>query len=206
MKHKKLLYWVAGAVLLVAGFGLWHARQQQRQTGWHITVYYTAVESYHHQPVQKVYGCSLRDCEHGNAFLGAYPGDFVDAVKQEGTGRITSGKYAGKYLNWSYDAGYWLDDIPADTHGNALEPYVSAAADKSVLPQSTRVVIANCGTTDVDAKVCAKLKRATFIIRDEFTPGLGGKKHLDVYIGEENQDNFEDSPAYTDLQNATIKL
>ena len=73
---------------------------------WRLTTYYTAVEQYHHgQPVE-VTGCSSQDCDHGHDDLGSYPDDFVSAVKDEGTGRITSGPHAGRYMNWSYDVGY----------------------------------------------------------------------------------------------------
>ncbi len=36
-------------------------------------------------------GCPELDCEHGDDPLGRYPRDFVGAVRDEGTGRITSG-------------------------------------------------------------------------------------------------------------------
>src|SRR5262245_44198167 len=56
---------------------------------WQLTVYYTAVERYHGGAPQAVIGCLVLDCEHGGRYLGTYPSDFVQAVKDEGTGRIT---------------------------------------------------------------------------------------------------------------------
>lgn len=208
MNRRKFTVLVITGVLALVG--LFAGRQiiQNKRFGhdWHITVYYTVVESYHHQAMENVYGCPTQQCEKGDTLLGQYPRDFISAVKQEGTGRITSGEHAGAYLNWSYDVGFWLDNVAADTHGNNLKPYVSAAADASVLKQSTQFIITSCGTTDTSAVVCDKFKSSHFIIRDEFTPGLGGKKHIDIYIGEEDQPNFEDSQAYTDLTNATIRV
>jgi len=93
--------------------------------GWQVTVYYTAVESFHSGPSVPVRGCPVIDCENGNDLLGNFPQSFAKAVKDEGTGRTAS----GRYLNWSYDKGYWLDSEPRDSFGKPLKPFVSAAAD-----------------------------------------------------------------------------
>jgi hypothetical protein len=177
-----------------------------RSTGWTVTVYYTAVEKYHSGPPTRVTGCPRIDCQHGNADLGTYPADFVTAVHDEGTG-LTG---AGKYLNWSFDTGYWLDDAPRDTAGRHLRPFESAAADPGVLAAATRFTITDCGHTDdgsaLPADVCAKLRAAHWTITDEFTPGLGGERHVDAYIGEETGPGFIESPWYTTLKGATFDL
>jgi hypothetical protein len=174
--------------------------------GWEVTVYYTAVEAYHHGEPERVTGCSRLDCAHGGDDLGSYPADFVAAVKSEGTGRTA----AGRYLNWSYDVGYWLDTAPRDTDGDPLEPYVSAAADPGVLRHGTRFRIAGCGRQDdgsaPPAAVCATLREADWRIDDEFTPGLGGRKHVDAYVGPETGPDFTDSDLYLTLTGATLRL
>jgi hypothetical protein len=174
--------------------------------GWEITVYYTAVEAYHDGEPERVTGCSRLDCAHGRDDLGSYPADFVAAVKSEGTGRTAT----GRYLNWSYDVGYWLDTAPRDTDGDPLEPYVSAAADPEVLRHGTRFRIAGCGHQDdgsaPPAAVCATLRAAAWRIDDEFTPGLGGRKHVDAYIGPETGPDFTDSDRYLTLTGATLRL
>jgi hypothetical protein len=174
--------------------------------GWTVTVYYTAVEKYHSGKPAWVTGCPRIDCQHGNADLGTYPEDFVTAVKDEGTG-ITA---AGRYLNWSFDTGYWLDDAARDTAGRPLRPFESAAADAAVLAAGTRFTIADCGRADdgsaVPAQVCGKLRDARWVISDEFTPGLGGERHIDVYIGEETGPGFTDGPWYTTLERATLHI
>lgn len=203
----KAMRWaLAATTCVIALFGWWYIRQRNLETNWHITVYYTAVERFHHGKPEAIFGCIRQECDHDNEPLGEYPQDFVAAVEQEGAGRITSGEHAGAYLNWSYDVGFWLDTLPADTHGQTLKPYVSAAADGAVLPQGTHVRVVHCGTSEVDASVCRKLTNAHLIINDEFTPGLGGAKHLDVYIGEEDREDFEQSASYTDLKNAAIQI
>jgi hypothetical protein len=173
--------------------------------GWEVTVYYTAVEAYHHGAKMRVRGCPKLDCEHGRADLGSYPKDFVQAVKDEGTGRTS----AGEYLNWSYDTGYWLDTTTRDSYGHPLKPFVSAAADPGVLARGTRFTIADCGTRDDGStpsdKVCAALRQATWLVTDEFTPGLGGSRHIDAYIGLETGPDFTDSEWYITLTGATLQ-
>nr|WP_232295561.1 hypothetical protein [Parafrankia sp. EUN1f] len=180
--------------------------------GWEITVYYTAVESFHEgTPPTVVRGCRQRECSFGADLLGTFPAGFVQAVHDEGTGRITSAPLTGSMLNWSYDTGFWLDDIPSDTAGRALVPFRSAAADSSTLPAGTTFVIDECGVeedgSEIDPSACEALRRTSWEIRDEFTPGLGGEKHLDLYIGEENIPDFtENSPLYLTGIGARIRV
>lgn len=176
---------------------------------WRVTVYYTAVESYHHDETVKVVGCRTLDCQHGTNELGRYPGDFVAAVREEGTGRITSGPHAGRYLNWSHDIGYWLDDAARDAHGRSLEALRSAAADG--IPDGTRLRMATCGRLDsgdpVPAQVCRTLRGANWEIRDQFTPGFGGDNHIDLYVGEESEPDYTSSAAlYVALTDARFDL
>jgi hypothetical protein len=174
--------------------------------GWEVTVYYTAVAKFHSGDKTKVTGCPKIDCSHGRDELGSYPSDFVEAVKDEGAGKISD----GKYLNWSYDTGYWLDSAARDTAGRKLRPFVSAAADSDVLKAGTQFDIVQCGHDEsgdaIDADVCSRLKKSGWLITDEFTPGLGGNHHVDVYIGEETGPDFTDSPWYTTLQAAVLNV
>ncbi|WP_433795980.1 hypothetical protein [Actinoplanes sp. CA-252034] len=173
---------------------------------WEITVYYTAVEEFHDGAPEQVTGCRTMDCSDGDDALGTYPADFVEAVRDEGTGRTRS----GRYLNWSYDTGYWLDSAPRTSSGGSLVPFVSAAADPGVLPRGTRFTIAGCGSQEdgstAPAAVCSALRDADWTITDEFTPGLGGPKHLDAYIGEETGPGFTDSQWYLTLTGARLRL
>ncbi|WP_238008606.1 hypothetical protein KZZ52_47665 [Dactylosporangium sp. AC04546] len=173
-------------------------------SGWEVTVYYTAVASLHTGRAAAVTGCPTIDCTKGRdqRDLGRFPESFVEAVKDESTGKVAD----GRYLNWSYDTGYWMDTAPRDTAGRPLVPWVSAAADGDVLGQGSRFTILRCGTAGVTAEVCATLKAPTWTIVDEFTPGLGGGKHVDVYIGEETTKNFTDSDLYTTLNGATLAI
>lgn len=177
-----------------------------RSRGWTVTVYYTAVETYHTGQLITVTGCQGLDCAHGTTALGRYPVDFVAAVRAEGTGRTAT----GQYLNWSHDTGFWLDQAPRDSYGRTLRPFESAAADATVLPAGSVFTIVNCGREDdgspVDPRVCARLRQARWTVEDEFTPGLGGSRHVDVYLGEETGPRFTESPWYCTLTGATLRL
>ncbi|GAA3668446.1 hypothetical protein C8D88_102658 [Lentzea atacamensis] len=172
--------------------------------GWRVTVYYTAVERFHSGPAVPVRGCPVIDCEHGDELLGTFPQSFAKAVKDEGTGRTS----AGRYLNWSHDKGYWMDDAPRDAFGRPLRPFVSAAADG--LRHGSRIKLVSCGQTpvgaNVDFAVCQKLVSSSWEITDEFTPGLGGDRHLDLYLGEETGPRFTESPWYTTLSEAVLEI
>jgi hypothetical protein len=176
--------------------------------GWEITVYYTAVESFHTGAATTVRGCLSLQCAHGSAVIGTYPADFVAAVRDEGTGRITSGTHAGAYLNWSVDIGYWLDSAPRDARGQPLQPYRSAAADVSVA-FGTVFFVTGCGTDSgsndpIDAAFCTRLKQAIWVVQDRFSEGTVGQ-HVDLYIGEEDQANFVNtSPKEIDTTGATL--
>nr|WP_240948278.1 hypothetical protein [Planosporangium mesophilum] len=174
--------------------------------GWTVTIFYTAVQAHHSGFPAKVTGCRSIDCEYGGDDLGTYPADFVAAVHDQGTGRTAS----GRYLNWSYDVGYWLDDAPRDGSGRRLRPFESAVADRDVLAAATRFTISDCGRADdgrtLPAEICAKLRAARWTVVDEFTPGLGGRRKTDVYIGEETGSDFTDGPWYTTFEEAALHV
>lgn len=194
-----------GAALLAVG-ALLGCSSVDEQAGWEVTVYYTAVESFHDDDPVEVRGCPTIDCTRGDDLLGSWPEGFVTAVQDEGTGRITSGEQAGRYLNWASSEGYWLDDAPRDAQGRPLEPMRSAAADG--IADGTRVRVVECGTgyegVPVPPSVCERLRGGDWEIRDEFTPGLGGDRHIDLYLGEEDVADFTSSEMYTTLTDATL--
>lgn len=188
--------------LLVVGCGTTLAGDEW--SDWTVTVYYTAVESLYAGPRETVRGCGDLECADADREIGSLPRVFVATVRDEGTGRITSGAHAGKYLNWSYDVGFWLDTQPRDSRGEPLRPFETAAAD-GVAP-GTRLRLADCGDIDSDYQpACAKFSAATWTIGDEFTPGLGGDRHIDLYVGEETTEIFTDGPDFVMFTGATLQ-
>lgn len=131
-------------------------------------------------------------------------------MEDEGTGLITSGPHAGMYLNWSAGlpgSGIWLDTEPRNSYGGVLVPFVTAASDD--LARFTQVHLVSCGTntdgTPPDPTVCATLEASSWQILDQFTPGLGGPNHIDLYIGDETGPNFETtSPFWITYDGATL--
>jgi len=194
------------ALVVCAVLVAFSAAEPDDAAGWTVTVYYTAVERYHSGAPTSVIGCPAIDCAHGTAELGTYPADFVAAVRTEGTGRTAT----GRYLNWSHDVGFWLDDAPRDAYGQPLRPFRSAAADPAVLPAGTRFTIVDCGResdgASIPPAVCTRLRQASWTVSDQFTPGFGGPRHVDVYIGEETGPGFTDSPWYCTLTGATLRV
>lgn len=194
---------------MVAACGKPSAKEIVEGGPWRVTVYYTAVESFHDDERVEVTGCRSGDCANGDDVIGRYPRGFAEAVREEGSGRITSGEHDGKYLNWSYDIGYWLDTAPRNALGGALEPFHSAAADE--VPDGTRLRLVNCGEfdsgDDVPPAVCSALQAGQWQIQDRFTPGLGGSQHIDLYIGEESEPDFTSTGAlYVSLRNAEFAI
>ena len=179
-----------------------------RVRGWRITTYYTALESLYHGARKPVRGCARFHCSHGKTPLGSFPKDFLKVVQTEGSGRITEGPQAGRYLNWSHSVGFWLDDTTRDSRGRPLRPWASAAADKSVLARGQRFAIVDCGRDGngraIEDEVCAAFRKANWTVTDLFRPGYGGENHADVYIGEEKGPRLAESPFYTTLSGATL--
>ncbi|SEG64643.1 hypothetical protein SAMN04489712_10842 [Thermomonospora echinospora] len=187
------------------------ARPTRLSKGWRITVYYTAVESFHTGPRKRVRGCLVSGCARPKADLGSYPAGFVKAVQTEGAGRITSGPYKGRYLTWSRRVGhFWLDEVARDAVNRPLRPWVTAAADRSVLERGSRFTITGCGKgwagRPVPTATCERFRAARWTVVDVFAPGHGGEHHADVYIGEETGPGFTTSPFYTTLNGATLGL
>jgi len=175
---------------------------------WELSVYFTAVESFYTGPAVELRGCPELDCANGQADLGAFPRDFLAAVKEEGSGRLSSGG-PGTYLNWATSTGYWLDTAPRDARGSVLHPYVSAAADPSI-DYVTSVTIQDCGRDiqtgqPANPVVCDALRAGRWVVRDRFTAGRVGK-HVDLYVGEQPTADFINSPRTIHTVGATITL
>jgi uncharacterized protein DUF2334 len=161
--------------------------------GWELSVYYTAVEDFYPGPDADLVGCPALGCLQASQSLGNFPEDFLQAVKDEGSGRITRGPSAGRYLNWSVDIGYWLDTFPRDARGEPLRAYETAAADERVA-FGTLLQVIDCGQDVLSqellpAPVCQPLSSAHWVVWDRFgEAGVG--KHVDLYIGEQDQPDF----------------
>ena len=174
-----------------------------------ITFYYTPVESFFTGPLQAITGCTSIDCASGLQSLGAFPSDFIAAVQMQGSGRITSGPYAGNYLCGSFSDNFWIHPFPPDAYGSAARAFVTAAADDNVLAPGTRfrlvAPLAEAGGPIPDS-TANKLLSSTWTVSDHFQAGYGGSLHIDLYVGEQTTPSFTSSPYYLLLENVAIEV
>ena len=180
------------------------------QQNWKLTVYYTPVEIYHSGEKEDITGCLISNCVNGTDYLGAFPQDFISILKIEGVGKISHGQFAGKYLHYSAERGFWIDTAARDYNGKPLVPFQTAAADGNI-PFGTQFKIKNCGIHDtskkpLDKDVCDKLKAVSWKVEDRFSK-LNIGYHFDLYVGEENAPNFTvNNPFYFSVINAHISF
>lgn len=171
--------------------------------GWTLLAIFTAVESYHLDGGgEQVRGCALgaaRTCGNGTSDLGTYPGDFVTAVEEEGTGRITTGRYAGNYLAWDSVKGFSLDTMPLDDNGTPLRAFVSAAADDGITLM-TQIRVLDCGVDTntlepLSSSVCARFSTPDWVVVDR-SGDAAGSHSLSLYVGEEDRPDFDFATSY----------
>jgi hypothetical protein len=167
--------------------------------GWHLTVYYTPVESYHPSARRAISDCA-------GEYLGQHSLDFLERVQIEGFGRMIAPVHGDGYLGWSFDRQCWFRaSTPVGSGDRPLQAWVSTAASPTV-PAGTRVQVISCGG-DIQAGACTRVKRAAWTVDDRCSVGCQDSRHLDLYIGEEDQPDFESaSPNYFDSQGAVVKL
>ena len=166
--------------------------------GWHLTVYYTPVESYHGPPLKPVADCA-------GLAIGNHSLDFLDRVQTEGFGRFVTPIGGSGYLGWDFDHRCWfLARRPVGVGDRPLREWVSAAA-ASTLAMGTGVRVMSCGS-NVNEIVCARVRGAAWVVEDH-CGSCGDPKHLDLYVGEEDRPDFEDlSPSYFDAHGAVVAL
>jgi hypothetical protein len=160
--------------------------------GWTLRVQYTAIESYHHGALVGVTGCLQASCSGGPVVLGSYPNDFVAAVRAQGNGRITTGRHAGRYLNWAPGLGYWLDTAVRDAQGRPLRAFASATSATPLLPLRTRFKILSCGVIGSSrggVAACARLRAASWTVVQ--VPNPGPIRSLSLYVGPETSPRTE---------------
>jgi hypothetical protein len=174
--------------------------------GWTLAVYYTAVESFHTGPAQAVTGCrpGADECSNGTDPLGSYPADFLDAVRGQGAGRITAGRYAGKYLTWDADSGYAVDTAALDQSDAPLRPFVSAGAGDPGIAAGTAFSVLDCGVP-ADPAGCARLRSARWVVTGT-TRRPTDAHTMELYIGEEDGPGFGAGPLIIHSHNARTTL
>jgi len=165
--------------------------------GWHVGVFYTAVQRFYYGPAERVAGCADPSCRHGRQLLGMFPRDFVAAVRAQGTGRICYGPFTNAYLSFKQAVGFWLDRTPRLYGFGTLRAYQSVESDSPLLPFRTKLRVLQCGTASKVRSVatCARLVTASWQV-SATTVNHGGRA-VRLYIGEQPQGDFNPT-AYRD--------
>jgi len=181
----KLLGITASTVLLAGMMGIasinYGSAQEipaQCTQGWYVTGYFTPLESDYNGKLVKIKaeGTTLKAKK-----------DFVKAVKIEGWGKLTS----GKYLGW-YDKKFHLSDNPLDSVGNPLVVGM-IATDSSIISLNSQVTIPTLPNP----------WNETIFTATDVGPSINDN-HVDVYTGE-GRDAEEETFRITG-QNNTVCL
>jgi hypothetical protein len=188
--------------------------------GLEVTTYYTPVESYYVRDcVQTIQVWPDFSTSGSKVTAGPYPCSFVSHTKGEGSGKLTSGVYAGSYLNWSYEGlgpngdrqGFWIDTCPRDSYGGCLQAKVSAAVSENLaqnfgLRRGETFHLENCGTEAANTTACDYFRSGNWIVNDQFTTGIASEKQIDLYYGEQGSAGFRNSAYWLSMYDATIRV
>ena len=153
------------------------------ESGYRVTVYYIPLESnYTGGNLVQISGCEGFCSPNQEKVLGSYRKEFLDAMKIEGSGVLTTGKYAGKSLNY-WDNTYFIFNEPQSASGKPLVGMKTAAATVN-LPYGAKFQINDCGT-GVDSPVCSELKSIVWEVNDRFAQS-DTNRQVDLFLGVES--------------------
>ncbi|MCG3178054.1 MAG: hypothetical protein BIFFINMI_00377 [Phycisphaerae bacterium] len=151
-----------------------------------VTSYWTADERFYAGPVAEARG------EDGQV-IGQFPAGFLDAVKLEGWGRISSGLLAGRFIGYDPDKRrYLLANAPLDACGRPLVAWKTIATGPDV-PRAWKVRLTEIPRdASPDAGVLAKLAEP-FVAADTGSAITRGR--IDIYVGVQDRADMNRSPA-----------
>jgi hypothetical protein len=186
-----------------------------------VTVYYSPSEGDYSGTPKTIKGWINRlqntvDVYGSKVNLGTFPTDFLETVKEEGNGRLSSPRSGYGWLNYSHEGmpypgyGFWLDSAPRGSWGQPLVTMQTAAASNALrnlgFRKGVKFRIVNCGT-GATVEACRFYQEpAAWVVADEFTSGLvsASNKQVDLYAGPRDR-AFLGSEYWTTMRRATIK-
>jgi hypothetical protein len=173
---------------------------------WVLRLYYTATETYYRGGPAGISGCADPSCGGGRVGLGSYPSDFLAAVRVQGSGRVSSGPYAGAYLNWDSAVGYWLDRSPREFTAGPLHGFVSAQSGTPMLSARTPIKVLSCGVASRPGAgpVCARLKATSWNV--VAVARTSAQRVIRLYVGLERGPGFAASPWASTFRHAVIRI
>ena len=165
------------------------------ESGYLITSYWTVREEFYH-------GEKIPVRDSSGALLGYYKRDFIEDVMVEGWGKGDGVGNDGTYLGYDPELGFLKSPEPLDAYGSPLIPWRAIAAPPQIM-RWTAVFIANFDAgEEVAEEVGSKLLSSVFVVTDRGPSVVG--RHIDIYVGEQDRPDMNESPYALYIQNATV--
>ena len=164
------------------------------ESGYLITSYWTVREEFYRG--EKV---PVRDSS--GKLLGYYRSDFLEDVMVEGWGKGDGIRNDGSYLGYDPELGFIKSPEPLDAYGSPLIPWKTVAAPPHLRKGTIITIIGFTSSEELSEDIIDKLLTNRFMVSDR--GGLTGR-HIDIYIGEQDRADMNESPYALYIQNATI--
>ena len=165
------------------------------ESGYLITSYWTVREEFYRD--EKV---PVRDSS--GKLLGYYRSDFLEDVMVEGWGKGDGVGNDGSYLGYDPELGFTKSLEPLDAYGSPLIPWKTVAAPPHLRKGTTILIIGFNSSEELSEDIVDKLLTSRFIVSDRGADLIG--RHIDIYIGEQDRADMNESPYALYIQNATI--
>ena len=165
------------------------------ESGYLITSYWTVREEFYHG--EKV---PVRDSS--GKLLGYYRRDFIDDVMIEGWGKGDGVGNDGSYLGYDPEIGFTESPNPLDAYDSPLIPWKTVAAPPHLRKGTIILIIGFTPSEELSEEVIDKLLSSRFIVSDRGADLTG--RHIDIYVGEQDRADMNESPYALYIQNATI--
>jgi len=165
------------------------------ESGYLITSYWTVREEFYRG--EKV---PVRDSS--GKLLGYYRSDFLEDVMVEGWGKGDRIRNDGSYLGYDPELGFIKSPEPLDAYGSPLIPWKTVAAPPHLRKGTTIFIIGFTSSEELSEDIVDKLLTSRFIVSDRGVGLIG--RHIDIYIGEQDRADMNESPYALYIQNATI--
>lgn len=166
-------------------------------SGYLITSYWTVREEFYVGEKVPVRGSS-------GELLGHYRQDFLEDVMVEGWGKGDGDRNDGRYLGYDPEMGFIKSSEPLDAYGSPLIPWRTVAAPPHLRKAATIIIVGFTESEELSEEVIDKLLTSRFIVSDRGS-GLTGR-HIDIYVGDQDRADMNESPYALYIQNATICL
>ena len=165
------------------------------ESGYLITSYWTVREEFYRG--EKV---PVRDSS--GKLLGYYRRDFLEDVMVEGWGKGDGVGNDGSYLGYDPELGFIKSPEPLDAYGSPLIPWKTVAAPTHLRKGTIILIIGFTSSEELSEDVIDKLLTSKFMISDRGASLTG--RHIDIYVGEQDRADMNESPYALYIQNATI--